>query len=101
MPTDDQILQHFAREYSKRPRILYHTGPTPSARTVREVIEKFESDGVAFSPSGMTAEIIAQWCVRNGQSYQLLRQATLKVWVITRITDKEVEAIATGTKPDC
>lgn len=92
-------LDHFVRTYKDRPPFLkIGSVLTPSQTHIREVVKSVEARGAVVSPSGTSVEIAAQWCKRKGQNFLVAYDATLKVWVLTSATSKEIEALATAPK---
>lgn len=92
-------LDHFVRNYKTRvPFLKIASAITPSHPQIRDVVKRVEEGAAVISTSGTSVEIAAQWCKRKGQNFLVAYEATLKVWVLTTATRKEIEAIATALK---
>lgn len=87
-------VSEFAARYNKMPHLIGDF-PTPKARMVKHVVESLEARGWVHSPSGLTADIAAKWLIYTGQPLSVYRHAQLRVWVVRRITDEEIERMVT------
>lgn len=88
-------LEHFARHYPSKPRVLNCAakGRSPSAAVIRAVVRDFTQTSIVISRSGAEADIAAQWCTCLGLCYQLAWSATYRAWVVRVATDDDIDAM--------
>ncbi len=78
-------IDHFINEYRDKPKFLSIASAIPPSRAhIKQAIKMFEENGLEYSPSGTSIEILAQWCKRCGCNFVIGYEATAKAWLIRK-----------------